>query len=100
MVIGKHRQGHAIALSVSGQEMGGGETAYTVRSAAVHEEFLLFMSDSLKVTAASQETMTMLGVRVLQGVSCFRGLRTPQQSTIWRLFNPHPFLTPRPALCS
>ena len=63
MVIGKHRQGHAIALSVSGQEMGGGETAYTVRSAAVHEEFLLFMSDSLKVTAASQETMTMLGVR-------------------------------------
>ena len=62
MIIGKHRQGHAVALSVTGQEMGGGETAYTVRSAAVREEFLLFMSDSLKVTAASQETMTMLGV--------------------------------------
>ena len=64
MLIGRHRQGHCLAVNVSGQELGGGETAYTMRPAAVREEFLLFMSDTLTITGASQETMTMLGVRV------------------------------------
>ncbi len=63
VVIARHRLGHAIAVNVSGAEVGGGETAYTFRPAGVKEEFLLFMSDTLAVTAASQETMTMMGVR-------------------------------------
>ena len=63
MVIGRHQQGHALALNVSGAEVGGGETAYTFRPAPVKEEFLLFMSGTMQVTAASQETMTMMGVR-------------------------------------
>jgi hypothetical protein len=64
VVIGRHRQGYAIPISASGVEIGGGETMYTFRPAAVREEFLLFMSDTLEVTAASQETATMLGVRI------------------------------------
>jgi hypothetical protein len=64
LLIGSHRQGHAIALSASGLEVGGGETAYTFRPVNVKEEFLVFMSDTLAITAASQETMTMMGVRL------------------------------------
>jgi len=44
--------------------VGGGETAYTLRPVSGRDEFLLFMSDTLAITAVSQETMTMLGVRV------------------------------------
>ena len=63
MVVGRHRQGYAISLNVSGMEVGGGETQYTFRPAYSREEFLLFMSDTLTITAASHETMTMMGVR-------------------------------------
>ncbi len=63
VILGHHHHGYAIPLTVAGAEVGGGETAYTFRPAHISEEFLLFMSDSLTVTAASQETMTMLGVR-------------------------------------
>jgi hypothetical protein len=62
MIIGRHHKGHALPLTVCGAEVGGGETRYTFRSAGTKEEFLLFMSDTLTVTAASQETMTMMGV--------------------------------------
>ena len=62
LLLGAHRQGHAIPLSVSGAEVGGGETAYTFRQVDLKEDFLLFMSDTLVITAASQETQTMLGV--------------------------------------
>jgi hypothetical protein len=64
VVLARHRLGHCLALNVSGAEVGGGETAYTFRPAGVKDEFLLFMSDTLTVTAASQETMTMMGVSV------------------------------------
>jgi hypothetical protein len=63
LLLGAHRQGHAIPLSVSGAEVGGGETAYTFRQVDLKEDFLLFMSDTLVITAASQETLTMMGVR-------------------------------------
>jgi hypothetical protein len=63
LLLGAHRQGHAIPLSVSGGEVGGGETAYTFRQVDLKEDFLLFMSDTLVITAASQETLTMMGVR-------------------------------------
>ncbi len=63
MVVGMHRQGHAVALGVLGLEVGGGETQYVFCPVDPKEEFLLFMSDTLEVTAASHETMTMLGVR-------------------------------------
>ena len=62
LLLGAHRQGHAIPLSVSGVEVGGGETAYTFRQVDLKEDFLLFMSDTLVITAASQETLTMMGV--------------------------------------
>ena len=62
LIIGSHRQGHAIPLSVSEAEVGGGETAYTFRQVDLKEDFLLFMSDTLVITAASQETLTMMGV--------------------------------------
>ena len=64
VVLARHRLGHTLALNVSGAEVGGGETAYTFRPAGVKDEFLLFMSDTLTVTAASQETMTMMGVSI------------------------------------
>ena len=67
VVLARHRLGHTLALNVSGAEVGGGETAYTFRPAGVKDEFLLFMSDTLTVTAASQETMTMMGVGVVHG---------------------------------
>ena len=63
VILGKHHHGYAIPLTVCGQEVGGGETAYTFHPSVVREEFLLFMSDSLTITAASHETMTMMGVR-------------------------------------
>ena len=64
IILGLHRAGYAIPINVSGVEVGGGETAYTMRPATGRDEFLLFMSDTLAITAVSHETMTMLGVRV------------------------------------
>ena len=70
VILGKHHHGYAVPLTVCGQEVGGGETAYTFRPSVVREEFLLVMSDTLTITAASHETMTMMGVRrALGGVS-------------------------------
>ena len=63
VLLGRHRQGYAVPLTTVGVEVGGSETSYTFRAAPVVDEFLLFMSDTLRVTAVSQETMTMLGVR-------------------------------------
>jgi hypothetical protein len=68
VLIGRHRQGYALPLTASGVEVGGGDTLYTFRPAAVREEFLLFMSDTLEVTAASQETCTMFGVGRARGL--------------------------------
>jgi hypothetical protein len=51
-----------VAMNMLGLEAGGGETQYTFRPAGSKEEFLLFMSDTLVITAASHETMTMMGV--------------------------------------
>jgi hypothetical protein len=64
IILGLHRAGYTIPLNVSGAEVGGGETAYTMRPATGRDEFLLFMSDTLAITAVSHETMTMLGVSI------------------------------------
>ena len=43
-------------------ELGGGISTYLFRRAEVKEDYLLFASDTLSVTAVSQETMALMGV--------------------------------------
>ena len=62
LIVAQHRSGYALPVYASVNEVGGGVTACLFRRAVLSEEFLLFMSDSLKVTAVSQETMAMMGV--------------------------------------
>jgi hypothetical protein len=70
VIVAQHRAGHCLALNLSGVEIGGGETSYTLRPALIRDEFLMFMSDTLAITAVSEETMTMLGVRAVSTSFC------------------------------
>ena len=63
LIVGLHRSGYSLPLNATVNELGGGVSACLFRRAVVAEEFLMFMSDTLKITAVSQETMAMMGVR-------------------------------------
>jgi hypothetical protein len=64
LILGLHRSGFAFPMNACVNELGGGVSTYLFRRAEVREDFLLFMSDSLTVTAVSQETMSLMGVRL------------------------------------
>ena len=53
-----------MVVTAAAAEVGGGEVSYYFMPASINDEFILFMSDTLEVTAVSQDTKSMLGVRM------------------------------------